>query len=86
MRLRRERLGPLNPSSPPGRERKLKKAGEVEICMVVFDKPDATLEELVDLVAKRLRVRVSISTMSRRTGATTSPSRQRSPSMGSSRL
>ena len=66
MRLRRDRLGHLNPSSPPGRERKLKKADEVEICMVVFDKPDATLEELVDLVAKRLRVRVSISTMSRR--------------------
>jgi transposase len=66
MRLRRDRLGHLNPGSPPGRERKLKKADEVELCMVVFDKPDATLEELVDLVAKRLRVRVSIATMSRR--------------------
>ena len=67
MRLRRERLGHLKPGSPPGKERTvLIKADEVELCLLVFDKPDATLEELVELVAKRLKVRVSISTMSRR--------------------
>jgi transposase len=33
---------------------------------LVSDTPDATLEELVELVAKRLKVRVSIATMSRR--------------------
>ena len=66
MRLRREALGHLMPGSPPGKERKLTEAHEEELCLLVFDKPDATLEELVALVAKRLKVRVSISTMSRR--------------------
>jgi transposase len=66
MRLRRDRLGHLEPGSPPGRERKLKREDEVELCLLVDEKPDATLEELVERLAKRLRVRVSISTMSRR--------------------
>ena len=66
MRLRRDRLGHLKPGSPPGKERILKKEDEVELCLVVDDQPDATLEELVELVAKRLKVRVSISTLSRR--------------------
>lgn len=66
MRLRRDRLGHLMPGSPPGKERKLTEAHEEELCHLVFDKPDATLEELVELVAKRMRLRVSISTMSRR--------------------
>ena len=66
MRLRRDRLGHLMPGSPPGKERILTKEDEVELCLLVDDWPDATLEELVELVAKRLKVRVSISTMSRR--------------------
>ena len=66
MRLRREKLGHLMPGSPPGKARKFRREDEVELCLLVSDKPDATLEELVELAAKRLRVRVSISTMSRR--------------------
>ena len=66
MRLRRERFGHLMPGSPPGKERILKKEDEVELCLLVDDQPDATLEELAELVAKRLKVRVSISTLSRR--------------------
>ena len=66
MRLRRDRLGHLKPGSPPGRERKLPREDEVELCLLVDDQPDATLEELAVLVAKRLKVRLSISTLSRR--------------------
>jgi len=66
MRLRLVRLGHLKPGSPPGKERILTESDEVDLCAMVFDKPDATLEELVELMAKRLKVRVSISTMSRR--------------------
>lgn len=66
MRLRRERLGHLLPGSPPGKERKLTEAQEEKLCHLVFERPDATLEELVDLVAKHMKVDVSISTISRR--------------------
>ena len=66
MRLRRDRLGHLMPGSPPGKERILTKEDEVELCLLVDDQPDATLEELVEVVAKHLKVRVSISTLSRR--------------------
>ncbi|HEX3855461.1 MAG TPA: helix-turn-helix domain-containing protein [Polyangiaceae bacterium] len=66
MRLRHDRLGHLEPGAPPGRARKLKKEDEVELCLLVDETPDATLEELVERLAKRLRVRVSIATMSRR--------------------
>ena len=66
MCLRRDRLGHLMPGSPPGRERVLTEADEVELCLLAYDKPDATREELADMLAKRLKVRVSVSTMSRR--------------------
>jgi transposase len=66
MRLRREALGHLMPGSPPGKERTLTEAHHDGLCLVVFGAPDATLEELVELVAKRLKVRVSVATMSRR--------------------
>jgi len=66
MRLRREKLGHLMPGSPPGRERKLSEAEEEQLILLVLDKPDATLEELAELVSRRLRVHVSISTVSRR--------------------
>ena len=66
MRLRLARLGHLNPGSPPGKERILSEDDEVVLFLLVGEKPDATLEELVELVAKRLKVRVSISTISRR--------------------
>jgi transposase len=66
MRLRRERLGHLMPGSPPGRERKLTIDDEVVLGQLCDEQPDATLEELVERMAKRRRVRVSISTMSRR--------------------
>ena len=66
MRLRRNSLGHLRPGSPPGKERILTKAQEEELCHLVLEKPDVTLEELVELVARRLRVTVSISTVSRR--------------------
>ena len=66
MRLRRGRLGHLAPGSPPGRERKLTLDGEAELWLLVGEQPDATLEELVEMVAKRIKVRVSISTLSRR--------------------
>ena len=66
MRLRRERLGHLMPGSPPGRERKLTVDDVVVLGQLCDEKPDATLEELVERMAKRQRVRVSISTVSRR--------------------
>lgn len=66
MRIRRDTLGHLRPGSPPGRERLLTEAQEEELCVLVAKKPDATLLELVDLLAERLRMRVSVSTISRR--------------------
>jgi transposase len=66
MRLRREQLGHLMPGSPPGRERKLTTDDVVELGLLVDDRPDATLEELVEQLAKCRKVHVSISTISRR--------------------
>jgi len=66
MRLRREALGHLIPGSPPGKERLLSEEQEQQLCLLVFEQPDATLEELVALMAKRMKVRASISTVSRR--------------------
>jgi putative transposase len=66
MRLRREALGHLIPGSPPGKERLLSEDQEEQLCLLVFEQPDATLEELVALMAKRMKVRASISTVSRR--------------------
>jgi transposase len=66
MNLRRATLGHLRPGKPPGKERILSEEQETELCLLVVDKPDATLTELVELVAERLKVRVSISTISRR--------------------
>ena len=66
MRLRRAALGHLIPSSPPGKDRLLSEEQEQQLCLLVFEQPDVTLEELVVLMAKRVQVRVSISTVSRR--------------------
>jgi transposase len=66
MRLRLERLGHLKPGSPPGRERKLTIDDEVVLRQLVEERPDATLEELAAGMARRLKIRVSISTLSRR--------------------
>jgi putative transposase len=66
MRLRRERLGHLMPGSPPGRERKLTIDDQVVLGQLCDEQPDATLEELVERMARRQKVRVSISTVSRR--------------------
>jgi transposase len=66
MRLRLKRLGHLRPSSPPGRERKLRTDDVVALGFLVDSQPDATLDELVGLMAKQRNVRVSISTISRR--------------------
>jgi F-type H+-transporting ATPase subunit alpha len=54
MRLRREALGHLIPGSPPGKERLLSEEQEQQLCLLVFEQPDATLEELVVLMAKRM--------------------------------
>jgi transposase len=66
MRLRRERLGHLMAGSPPGRERKLTIEDQVVLLQLLDEQPDATLEELVERMARRQKVRVSISTVSRR--------------------
>ena len=66
MRLRREALGHLMPGTPPGKERKLTEAQQEQLCLLAFEMPDATLEELVFAAAQRLKVQVSISTVSRR--------------------
>jgi hypothetical protein len=50
------------PDSPPGKGRILTEAHHERLCQLVFDEPDVTLEELAGLVAKHLKVRVSIST------------------------
>src|SRR5271154_770180 len=66
MRLRRDVLGDLTPGSPPGKPRKLTTDDLVGLYLFVDEQPDATLEELAVLMARRLKVRVSISTLSRR--------------------
>jgi transposase len=66
MRLRRARLGHLVPSKPPGKPRVLTEAHEERLCQLMFDQPDATLEELAALVVRHMKLRVSISTLSRR--------------------
>ena len=66
MRLRRDVLGDLAPGSPPGKPRKLTTDDMVGLYILVEEQPDVTLEELAVLMAKRLKVRVSISTLSRR--------------------
>lgn len=66
MCLRRDALGHLEPGSPPGKERLLNEAQEERLCLLVLEQPDITLEELVVLVAKRMKLRVSTSTLSRR--------------------
>jgi transposase len=66
MRLRLERLGHLMPGSPPGRERKLTIDDVVVLGELCAEDPDATLDELAERMSKRQRVRVSISTLSRR--------------------
>jgi len=66
MRIRREALGHLVPGSPPGKDRLLSEAQEQQLCLLVLEQPDVTLEELVVLMAKRMKVRASISTISRR--------------------
>ena len=66
MRLRRDVLGDLAPGSPPGKPRKLTTDDLVGLYLFVDERPDVTLEELAVLMAKRLKVRVSISTLSRR--------------------
>lgn len=66
MRLRRDVLGDLAPGSPPGKPRKLTTDDIVELYLLVDEQPDVTLGELAVLMAKRLKVRVSISTLSRR--------------------
>jgi transposase len=66
MRLRRAALGHLMPGSPPGKERKLSPEQEDALLFMVLDQPDVTLEELVALVWKRLKVQISVPTISRR--------------------
>jgi transposase len=66
MRLRRDVLGDLAPGSPPGKPRKLTTDDMVGLYILVEEQPDVTLEELAVLMAKRMKVRVSISTLSRR--------------------
>jgi putative transposase len=66
MRLRRDVLGDLAPGSPPGKPRMLTIDDMVELYLLVDEQPDVTLGELAVLMAKRLKVHVSISTLSRR--------------------
>ena len=66
MRLRRDVLGDLSPGSPPGKPLKLSPDEVAELYVLVDEQPDATLEELAMLMAKRWKVIVSISTVSRR--------------------
>lgn len=66
MRIRFETLGHLIPGSPPGKERLLSEAQEEQLCLLVHDQPDATLEEIVALMKKHMKVRASIQTVSRR--------------------
>jgi putative transposase len=66
MRLRRDVLGNLAPGSPPGKPRMLTTDDMVELYLLVDEQPDVTLGELAVLMARRLKVRVSISTLSRR--------------------
>ena len=66
MRIRRETLGHLVPGSPPGRERLLSEVQEEQLCVLALQHADATLEELVVLAKKHMKVRVSFQTISRR--------------------
>ena len=51
MGLRRDVLGDLAPGSPPGKPRKLTTDDVVELCLLVDEQPDATLDELAVLMA-----------------------------------
>jgi transposase len=66
MRIRRAALGHLNAFSPPGKDRLLSEEQEKQLCLLVLEQPDITLDELADLMKKRMKVRPSISTISRR--------------------
>jgi transposase len=66
MRIRLDTLGRLVPGSPPGRERLLSVEQEEQLCLLVLEQPDATLEEIVVLMKKHMKVRASIQTVSRR--------------------
>ena len=66
MRIRLETVGHLIPGSPPGRERLLTVEQEEQLCLLVLKQPDATLEEIVVLMKKHMKVRASIQTVSRR--------------------
>jgi transposase len=66
MRIRLDTLGHLVPGSPPGRERLLSVEQEEQLCLLVLEQPDATLEEIVVLMKKHMKVRASIQTVSRR--------------------
>ena len=66
MRLRRDALGHLEPGVPPGKERMLSEAQEKQLCYLALDVPDATVEELQEAAVRRMNVRMSISTISRR--------------------
>ena len=66
MRLRLAANGHLVADSPPGKARMLSEKEEEQLCLLAFEVPDATLRELADLAAKRMKVQMSISTISRR--------------------
>jgi transposase len=66
LRLRRAVLGHLLPGSPPGKKRLLSEAQEEQLCLLVLEQPDATLVEIAALMKKRMKVRASIQTISRR--------------------
>jgi transposase len=66
LRLRRAVLGHILPGSPPGKERLLSEAQEEQLCLLVLEQPDATLAEIADLMSKRMNLRASIQTISRR--------------------
>ncbi len=66
MRLRRDIIGDLAPGVPPGKPKKMSAEELKELYELVAKQPDATLEELALLMAQRMDVVVSISTLSRR--------------------
>jgi transposase len=66
MRLRRDIIGDLTPGVPPGKPKKMSAEELKELYELVAKQPDATLEELALLMAQRMDVVVSISTLSRR--------------------
>jgi transposase len=65
LRLKSARTGDVAPGTAPGRERLVRGEAEETLRQLVSEQPDATLEELCELLRDRSGVNTSVATMCR---------------------